>query len=97
MKDVFGGGSETDVGRAHAAPSAMNGEEDIGCFGDEVGLLPGREHEVSVTERFGGESGKDFAADAEVGRAHVRAFFGSVEAEGDAAKVSGSHGGAGDT
>lgn len=80
-----------DVGSAVAAPSTGDGKEDVWSFGDELRLNFGREHEVSVSLVLGGERGEDAAANAEIGGAHVRAFFGTFEAQGQPAEVSRSH------
>ena len=81
------------MGHAHAAPAAVDGEEDFGEIFDEGGLLFEGEHEIAVALGGGSESGEDSAADAEVGLAHVGGFSGAFEAEGDAAEVVGVHGG----
>jgi hypothetical protein len=79
------------VGAAHASPTAGDGEKDLGEVGKEELLLFGSEHEVAVVLGLRGESGEDAAADAEVGVAHVGAFFGARKGEGESAKVVGGH------
>jgi hypothetical protein len=92
-QDVLGGGGETDMSHAHAAPAAGNGEKDIGEFFDEGFLLLKGEHQVSVALFGGGEGGKDAAADTEIWLAHMRGFFSAREAESDATEVVEVHGG----
>src|SRR5437763_2444159 len=50
-------------------------------------LLLRRKHQVPVTLRLGGERCKDPAANAEIGRAHMRTLLSPFEAQRDAAKV----------
>jgi len=58
---------------------------------NEHGLLLRSKHEIAVA-LFGGSQGSENSpANAKVGAAHVRAFFGTFEAEGDAAEVVGGH------
>ena len=92
VEDVFSGGSEADVGHAHAAPASGDGEEEFGLVFQEGLLKIRREHEVAVALLLRGEGGKDVAANAEVGRAHVGGLLGVGEGEGDAAEVGGGHG-----
>jgi len=82
---------EPDVRGAHAAPSAVHGQEYVRRVGDELGLDFRRQHQVSEAFFHGRERGEDVAADTEVDRAHVRAFFRAVEAEGDASKIGSRH------
>ena len=89
-EDVFGGRSEDDVGHAHAAPAAGDGEEHFGEFGDEGLLLLESEHEIAVTLLGGSERGEDAAVDAEVGLAHVGGF---LDVRGGRARCGGSRGG----
>ena len=90
--DVFVGNSEVHVCGATAAPTTGNGDEDFGELFDKGGLLFRVDHDVAVAEFGGGERGKDAAADAEVGGAHVGAFFGAGEGEGYAAEIVDVHG-----
>ena len=90
--DVFAGYGEIDVRGAAASPAPGNGNEDFGEVFDESGLLLGSDHDVAVAEFGGSERGKDTAADAEVGAAHVGAFFGAGEGEGQAPEVVDVHG-----
>ncbi len=53
-EDVFGGGGETDVGHAHAAPTTGDGKKDFGEIGDESLLLFEGEHEIAVALLGGG-------------------------------------------
>jgi hypothetical protein len=92
-KDVLAGFGEDDVGAAHLAPTAGDGEKNIGKILDEELLVLGGEHEVAVALIQGSQGGEDVSACAEVDGAEVRALFGVGEAEGDAAEVVGSHGG----
>lgn len=80
------------MGHAHASPTTMDGQENIGEFADKGGLLFGSEHEIAVAEMFGSESSEDPAADAEIGLTHVGAFFSAFEAKSNAAKVVAVHG-----
>src|SRR5258708_39527775 len=43
--------------------------------------------QVAAALTLGGKGGRDFAADAKVRRGHVRAFFGSVKAQGDSSEI----------
>jgi hypothetical protein len=80
------------MGPTGAAPSAVDREEGRRAFGDEFRLLFGAELQIAVAFLLGCQRGEDPAADAEVGVAHVGAFFNSLQAESDTAKVVGSHG-----
>jgi len=80
--NVFVGNGEVHVCGATAPPTAGNGNKDFGEIFDKGGLLFRGDHDVAVAEFGGGERGKDAAADAEVGGAHVGAFFGAEEGEG---------------
>ena len=88
---VFVGRCEDDVRRSMASPTASDGQEDFGPFVHEPGLRFRREHQVAVAFVLMRESGEDSAADAEVWRTHVRAFFDAVELEGEPAKVRDGH------
>ena len=79
------------MGAAHSAPATGDREKDVGEVGDEELLLLRSEHEVAVALGLRGEGGEDSAADAEVGVAHVGAFFSARKSEGESAKVVGSH------
>jgi hypothetical protein len=50
-----------------------------------------RQFEVSEALAFRGKNREDFPTNTEIGLAHVRAFFGSFEAESDAADIFCSH------
>ena len=90
-EDVFCGFGENDVGGSHASPAAVNGEKDIGLVVKE-GLLELRgQHEVAVSLVLRSEGGEDVAADAEVCGSHVRALFGTFEAERDATEIVWRH------
>ena len=91
-EDVFGGGSETDVGHAHAAPTTGDGKKHFGEIGDESLLLFEGEHEIAVALLGGSKGGEDAAVDAEIGLAHMGGFFGTGETEGDAAEITDVHG-----
>ena len=84
--DGFVGLVEVDVGHAHAAPSSLDGGEDVGLVGDEGGLLFEGEFEDSAAFVLRGEGGEDLVVEAEVGVIHVGAFDGSGELEGEAAE-----------
>ena len=75
----------------HAAPAAGNRHKNIRLFGNEVSLLVGGKHQVAETLSLRRERREDSSADAEIRRTHMRALFGSFEAEGDSAKVCGVH------
>ena len=79
------------MGHAHPAPAAGDGEEDVRGFCDERLLLLGCQHQVAVTLLHVGEGCEDFAADAEIDGAHVRAFFCAFEAQRDLAEIGGGH------
>jgi len=80
------------VGGAHAAPSSMDGEEELWRVGEEVLLGLGREHQVAVALGDHGERGEDAATDAEVDGTHVGALFGAGKLEGEALEVGWGHG-----
>lgn len=90
--DVFVRDGDVYVRCAASSPASGDGDEDLGEFFDEGGLLFGGDHDVAVAEFGGGEGGEDAAADAEVGGAHVGAFFGAGEGEGETAEVLDVHG-----
>ena len=90
-KKVFIRRAEPNMRGAVAAPAAGNGQKDIRSFGDELGLDIGREHQVSVPLFFRGERGEDAAANTEIRRAEVGAFFSAFKAECDAAEIGGCH------
>lgn len=71
----------------HPTPSALDGQEDLRCFLDEIGLEFGRQHQIAITFLHRGEGGEDAAADAKIDRAHVRAFGGAFERKGEAAEI----------
>jgi len=58
-----------------------------GQLPNEVRLLLERKLQVAVALVLGGERGENFALDAEVWRAHVRAFLSAFEAQGDSAEI----------
>src|SRR6185503_16496876 len=64
-----------------------------GLLLDEVRLLLRREHEIPVALLLRGERSEYPAAHTEVGRPHVRALFGTFQAESNPAKIRWSHGG----
>ena len=86
FENVGGDFGETHTGGAFFAPAAWNGAENFGGVLDHAGLLIGGEQQDSVALMFEREGGEDFAGDAEVGVAEVRAFGGFGERECDAAK-----------
>ena len=75
----------------HSAPASGDGEEYVGGFGDKQLLLLRREHQVAIALLRVGEGREDFAADAEIDGAHVRAFLYTFQAQGDFAEIGGSH------
>ena len=90
-EDVFIGFGEDDVGGAHASPATVDREKNSREILDEELLLLRIEHEVAVALLDVRESGKDVAADAEVGGAEVGALFGAREGERDTGEVFGGH------
>jgi len=90
--DVFVRDREIDVRGTAASPAAGDGDEDFGEFFDKGGLLLGSDHDVAVAEFCGGEGGEDASADAKIRGAHVGAFFGARDGEGQAAEVVDVHG-----
>src|SRR5262249_15029548 len=78
---------QTDMGRAHASPAARNREEDTRHLLDESGLLFRAQHQVAIALLDRSEGSKNPAADAEIDRTHVRAFFGALKAQGDSLEV----------
>src|SRR5581483_1911321 len=79
-KHILTGLREADVRRSRAAPATVDRQEDVGHLADEVSLLLRGEHQVSVSLLLRGESGEDSASNAEIGGAHMRAFFRAFEA-----------------
>jgi hypothetical protein len=79
------------VGRSHPSPAAWDGQKNVRLFGNEIRLLLRREHQVAVTLFLGGERGEYPASDAEIGRAHVRALFGTFQIQRNSAKIGYSH------
>src|ERR1700677_952839 len=75
-----------------ASPAARHRQEDLGLFRDEIGLLFRREHQVAVALFLRSERSENPSADAEVRRAHVRAFLGAGQAQRQPSKVRYSHG-----
>ena len=90
-ENVFAGSGEANVGHSHAAPTSVDGQEDVGQFLDEGCLLLGRDHQISIAELGRSERGENAAADTEIGLAHVRALFGAFEAESDTAEIGYLH------
>ena len=91
------GGEQTaptgpDLAQGMALSDVPDGGMLAGHVGEEAGLGVGVKHEVAVAEVDGGEGGEDAAAGAEIDGAHMGAFGGIGEREGDAAEVFGGHG-----
>lgn len=74
-----------------SSPSSCNWKKDTRLLSDECGLLLGSEQQVSISLLDGGERGENVSAYAEIDRAHVRAFFGTFEAQGDSFEVFRGH------
>ena len=88
MKFVFGRLGEANMRRAHATPASSHQEgKRSGRSVRKSACCSGVEHKVGVALLLMSERGEDVAANAEVSRAHVRAFFGSGEGQGEAAEV----------
>src|SRR5215469_19792 len=69
----------------------MDGKEHLRQVFNKRGLLLRSELHVSIALGLRGERGKNLAAYAEVGLAHVRALFDAFEAQSNAAEVVGVH------
>ena len=79
------------MSRSHTAPPAGYRHEQAGLLRNEIGLLLGREHQVSITLFLRCERGEDPASHAEVGSPHVRALLRAFETQGNSAKIAGIH------
>ena len=86
FEDVGGDLCETYPRGAFFAPAARDRGEDFRGVLNHTGLLVGGEEQDAEALMFEGEGGEDFAGDAEVGIAEVRAFRGFGQREGDAAE-----------
>jgi len=75
-------------GHAHTTPAPLNRREDVRLIGYKCGLLFARQFKDPAAFFLGGEGGEDAVVEAEVGMAHVSAFDGIGEREGEAAKES---------
>lgn len=73
-------------GHTHSTPAALYRFEDGWHLGDEGLLLLDGELEGAQSSALRGEGGEDAVVDAEVGIAHVRAFAGLGQREGQLAK-----------
>src|SRR5579872_1401439 len=76
--------------RSRSAPAAGDWQEYLRQLPDEVSLQFWSEHQVAVALLDCGKRGEDAASYAEVDRADMRSFFGSFEAQSDAAEIGGS-------
>src|SRR5262249_46643279 len=74
------------------APAAGDRGKNLRRILNHAGLLVGSEEEDAEALMFEGEGGENFAGDAEIGVAEVRALGGLREREADAAEGFGSHG-----
>jgi hypothetical protein len=90
-KRVLVGPGEQDVGDPHAAPASVDGQEQVRPLGDEGGLQLGCDHEVAVPLLKRSQRGKDATANAEICRAHMRALYGALQAQGNASKIRSVH------
>jgi hypothetical protein len=86
FENVSGNFCEGDASGAFFAPAAGNWGEDFRRVLDHAGLLVAGEEEDAVALMFESEGCEDFAGDAEIGVAEVRAFGGFGERERDAAE-----------
>ena len=79
------------MGGTAKSPAALHRNEDVWQFFDERGLLFRRDHYIAVPLFGGSERSEDSASDSEVDRAHMGAFLGAFEREGNAAEIDGVH------
>jgi len=79
------------VSGSHAAPAARDGQKNVRLLSDEIRLQLGSEHEVAVAQVYCGQSGKNSAPYAEIHRSHVRAFFGTLEAQCNSPEIRRVH------
>src|SRR5258708_9260210 len=90
-QDIFIRRSQANVGHSHPSPATCNGHEHVRLLLTELGLLFRREHQVAVTLLLRGERGEYPAPDTEVRRPHMRSLFHALQAQGNPAKIRGSH------
>jgi len=79
------------MGVTHSSESARNRQKDFGRILDKRGLLFRSEHQIAVALLLRGERREYSATDPEIGRAHVRAFLGAFQAQGNPSKVCDFH------
>jgi len=79
------------VSHPASSPAAGNWKENFRQLADKVSLLLERELYIAVALFLRSERGKNFSADAKVGRSHVRAFFGALEAQSDPPEIRHVH------
>ena len=72
-------------------PSAVHGQKQIRPLGEKLCLRLWREDQISVAFFHAGQRRKDPAADAEICRAHVRAFLCAFKAQRNPPKIGGCH------
>src|SRR5262249_39572397 len=87
LQHVLISSGQPDMRHAHSSPSAGNGDEHVGLFGDKLGLLLRCQHQVTVTLLLRGERCEYPAAHTKIRRPHVRAFLGAFQAQCDPAEV----------
>src|SRR5579862_2049109 len=90
-QNIFFHSSQPDVSHAHPSPATGNRKENGREFFDKSCLLFRCELQVAVALFGGRKCGKNVAANAEVGLAHVRAFLSALKTQCDAAEVVWGH------
>ena len=83
--------NQANVGVSHLSPAARNGQENLGRFLYERGLLLQGEHQISVALRLGGERSEFPASYTKRGQSCVGVFFHSLQAQCNLAKICCGH------
>jgi hypothetical protein len=91
MKEIFVRGGEANVRHPHSPKASWNRYKYVRPLGDEVRLLFRGELHIAEALLYGGERRENMAADPEVDRAHMGAFFRSFKAERDPTEIGGGH------
>lgn len=82
---------QANVSRAHSAPAAPNGKENLRQLFYKFRLLFWRKHQVAIAILLRGERGENPAAYTKIGDAHVAALFRALKAQGNFAKIGWRH------
>src|SRR6185437_10190025 len=84
---IFIRSSQSNMSRAHPAPSSSNGEKHLRLLTHKRGLLLARKHQVPVTLVYRGQRRENMPAYAEVHRAQVRAVLRAFKAQRNPPKI----------